>query len=169
MANRLTKGKALVGSLDVQGELTINGEPVGAGGGSSGTPIAYAMYFDVNDPMQMNNERWSIGMGPWYIRNTPNNPNAQQNFLINNNIQPWERYDVTDVEYMKQTNDMNTMTTSYSWEPVSESGEFAGYNFYAVSILDYMSFQPQINVGLYGNATYSMNGGSFRFNLRKKG
>ena len=34
MANRLTKGKALVGSLDVQGELTINGVAVGGGGGA---------------------------------------------------------------------------------------------------------------------------------------
>lgn len=168
MANRLTKGKALVGSLDVQGELTINGEPVGAGG-SSGTPIAYSMYFDPTDTMQMNNERWSTGMGPWYIKNVPNNMYAAQNFLINNNIQPWERYDVTDVEYMKSTYDMNTMTQTFAWAPASESGEFAGYNFYAVSVLDYMSFQPQINVAVYGNATYSMNGGTFRFNLRKKG
>ena len=42
MANRLTKGKALIGSLDVQGELTINGAPVGSGGGGSSLILTHS-------------------------------------------------------------------------------------------------------------------------------
>lgn len=165
MANRLTKGKALVGSLDVQGELTINGAPVGAGG-SSGTPLVYTMY---RDPQNMMNESWG-SMGAFQITNNngmmTNRPERQQNFLANNNIVPGDVFDIT-AEY--QPYDM--MSGTYGeWQSTRLNSELAGYNLYGVCIYSPMNMENTILCGRYGDATYSMMGlGTLRLTLRKKG
>ena len=164
MANRLTKGKALIGSLDVQGELTVNGAPVGAGGGEgSGPELVYTMYVDPNNSMY--NEQWAVGMGSRSIVDYNSMfPMWQQNFISGNNMQIGDKYIVTKAEWAYY----NMMTGQFEWRDCAESYDWAGYNFYGVVIYDYMQGQNVLRMGTYGNATYGMQN-SFRFTFKKKG
>jgi hypothetical protein len=160
LANRLTKGKALVGSLDVQGELTINGAPVGGGASGVGPEMVYTGYVD---PEGMNSDRWYISMGRFFIANNYNDSmrqNWQQGFIDQNNIQPQESFIVTKAEYWD--------TFTQTWRDVKESPYLIGYKMYAVAVYD-MMFGNTVMVGTYGNASYSMDGFVPRLTLQKEG
>lgn len=164
---RLTKGKALIGSLDVQGDLTVNGAPVGAGGGDGGVgpELVYQMYVD---PQGVNgDEQWSVGMQTRYIIMNNNNDsgrmNWQQNFVTENNVQIGEKFIVTKAEYWGYGGALG-----YTWLPCDTSIDWSGYNFYAVGNYDYMNNVPTLNVGNYGNASWGMQA-PFRFTFKRKG
>ena len=160
MANRLTKGKALIGSLDVQGELTVNGAPVGAGGTNNNPPLVYTANYD---PSGMMSEYWTPSMGYFRIRNNSNDSmymSWQQNFITNNNIQAGDTFDV-EVEWRRMDGE---------FRPAKENNELNTYLFRAVTVLDYMTLQPEIRVipyaGTFGGGIGSVIG---RYTLRKKG
>lgn len=163
MANRITKGKALIGSLDVQGELTINGAPVGSGGGGDELVITfppnYQLYFQ------------QVGTGSGFSIATQFMPNnglynqdtqevTYQGFITDNNIQEGDRFDWT-YEYF----------SGGQW--VSWAREYsigANANFYANAYYDMMWYGTALRftvIGAYLPWDYSIS--NLRITMKKKG
>lgn len=164
MAIRLTKGKALIGSLDVQGALTVNGAPVGAGSTNNNPPMVYTGFTDT-EHMGMMSEGWDPGMGQFSIGNNSGGmsfyPERQQNFLTENNIQVREVFDV-EVEWFD--------FTSGTWKPSKDSDALFMYHiFRAFSKYDMMYNENRIRVSAWLGDNMSMGGRiTPRFTLRRK-
>ena len=159
MANRLTKGKALIGSLDVQGSLTVNGAPVGSGGGGGGVGPAM-VYTAYVDPQDMMSERWTPGMGYFQILNYDQmNPQRQQNFLSDNGINNIEQLVVEKVEWY------DFGTQQFVDFPRQET--FGKYN--AAAYYDSMWYQMVIRVIQSANPTYGMGNIIPRFTFKREG
>lgn len=111
MANRITKGKALVGSLDVQGALTVNGAPVGGGGEA----IVFTQDIDLSNienyymDWQKPKIFWQLlgnyfSRGEVYIQERVYNGGAStlNPWFADNNIQNGDIFDFVDLTYIDQ-------------------------------------------------------------------
>ena len=163
MANRLTKGKALIGSLDVQGELTVNGAPVGSGGSTNNNPpMVYTAWLSTDS--MYGNESWYFGMGYFSILNNgevygfPRSA-YQRDFVTNNNIVAGNTFDV-EVEYWDAVN--------ATYRPLAQHPNgFGVYTYYAWAEYDMMNMGTVIRISSVGQGPY----GSVtpRITLRKRG
>lgn len=119
MANRLTKGKALIGSLDVQGALTVNGTPVGAGGNA----IVFTQNADWLDPnFNMDYQKAKIfwqKMDPYFSRGEiyiqervyEGATSTLRPFFAENGLQSGDILDVVGLTYV----DMNYANPYRDW------------------------------------------------------